>query len=308
MLDSFEDTEFVVAGGEPAPLERVLRDRFAEASWSAIRRLITSNKVLVGGQTCVETRALVNPGATVAIRMNARRPSAGGQAPSETVLYCDDHVLVARKPAGINSVRAEDNEPCLQENLEKHLRATTRGRGGRLHVVHRLDKITSGVLIFARTTEAQSALKDQFRAHTTERVYDAVVHGTVLPQTLHFRLIRDRGDGLRGVTSDQNQGVHSVTHIAPRERLPGATLIECRLETGRTHQIRIHLAHIGHPLVGEPLYVRDYRGTWLASPRALLHARSLSFTHPVYRKRLAFAEPLPKEFAGWLEQARASGR
>ena len=108
-----------------------------------------------------------------------------------------------------------------------------------------------------------------------------------------YRLVRNRGDGLRGVTSDPNRGKHSVTHVTQRERLRRCTLVQCRLETGRTHQIRIHLAAIGHPVVGDPVYGRDHQGPPIECPRTLLHASFLSLSHPVLRQRLSFEDPLP---------------
>jgi 23S rRNA pseudouridine1911/1915/1917 synthase len=289
-----------------APLERALKDEYPDASWNVIRRLVDTHKVTVDGMLCTDPRAVVRPAALIAVRMNAPRPKPGQTIASESVMYCDRHVLVVNKPAGINSVRADDESTSFQEILEQRLRAMDPGSSGHLHVVHRLDKVTSGVMIFARTAAAQSALKDQFRAHTTGRIYDAIVHGHIHDQTLSFHMVRDRGDGIRGVTRTPGAGYHSITHVAVVETLRESTWVECRLETGRTHQIRIHLSHIGHPLVGEPLYTRDFGGTWLAAPRTLLHARALSFTHPVHRKRLSFVEPCPNDFQAWIEKRRTA--
>jgi 23S rRNA pseudouridine1911/1915/1917 synthase len=130
-----------------------------------------------------------------------------------------------------------------------------------LHVVHRIDRATSGLLAFAKSKRAEVGLAAQLRAHTMERMYICVAHGRVTAGRIESNLIADRGDGLRGSTSDPNRGKRAVTHVRVREELRGATLCEISLETGKTHQIRIHLAESGHPLVGEPVYVRDYRGT-----------------------------------------------
>ena len=158
--------------------------------------------------------------------------------------------------------------------------------------------------MFARNKEVQLALKDQFRAHTTGRYYLALAHGDVHPGTLRFRLVRDRGDGIRGITHSPNQGTASVTHVTVVERLSRCTLIQCRLETGRTHQIRIHLAAIGHPLLGDPVYTRGFVGTLIPCSRTLLHAAYLSFEHPVFRQKKEYEAPLPESFSAILEQER----
>jgi 23S rRNA pseudouridine1911/1915/1917 synthase len=228
-------------------------------------------------------------------------------AASEYVLFCDRDVVVVRKPAGISSIEHEDEPTSLAQELREWLSQHEKRSCPPLEVVHRLDKVTSGVMVFARTRAAQLELKEQFRAHTTGRHYIAVAHGHVHDATLSYRLVRNRGDGLRGVTNDPNLGRHSVTHVVAREVLERCSVVECRLETGRTHQIRIHLAHTGHPVVGDALYGRDYAGAAIASPRTLLHAASLSFTHPRDRRRLEFEDPLPEEFESVIRRERAAG-
>jgi 23S rRNA pseudouridine1911/1915/1917 synthase len=160
-------------------------------------------------------------------------------------------------------------------------------------------------MLFARSRTVQSHLKDQFRVHSTGRFYLALAHGRVHPGTLSFRLVRDRGDGIRGVTKTPHQGTHSVTHVTVREHFDRCTLIQCKLETGRTHQIRIHLSEVGHPLVGEPLYTKDFRGALIDSPRTLLHAAFLSFEHPITRQRRSFEVPLPSAFEDVLRRERS---
>jgi 23S rRNA pseudouridine1911/1915/1917 synthase len=137
-----------------------------------------------------------------------------------------------------------------------------------------------------------------------ERMYLCVAHGVVAPRTIVSNLVTDRGDGLRGSTSDPNRGKRAVTHVAVRQALRGATLCEVRLETGKTHQIRIHLAEAGHPLVGEPVYIRDYRGSLLTSPRLLLHAATLGFEHPITGERVALSSPLPPDFTAVVDRLK----
>src|SRR5262249_44898534 len=149
-----------------------------------------------------------------------------------------------------------------------------------LHVVHRIDKETSGLIALAKTKAGERALAELFRTHNVVRSYLCVAHGVVHDRRIESRLVTDRGDGLRGSTRRPNLGKRAVTHVRALESLRGATLCEVRLETGKTHQIRIHLAESGHPLVGERVYVRDYKrrgNTPVLSARLLLHAATLGF-------------------------------
>jgi len=305
MAFEFRSQSFVAELTQPTPLEQVLRQRFPEASWNNIRRLIGTGKVRVAALPAAEARQLVPPGAEVQIQMTAPRPKPGFTLASDYVVFKDPQVIVVRKPPGISSVDHEDEPTSLASELRDWLSREEKRRCPPLEVVHRLDKVTSGVMVFARTRAAQADLKDQFRAHTTGRHYIAVAHGRVHDGTLSFRLVRNRGDGLRGITSDPNLGTHSVTHVVATEPLARCTVVQCRLETGRTHQIRIHLAQIGHPVVGDALYGRDVAGPAIESPRTLLHAAYLSFTHPRDRRRLEFDDPLPEDFQSVIRRERA---
>jgi 23S rRNA pseudouridine1911/1915/1917 synthase len=307
MAFEFRSETFVAELGEPTPLENVLRQRFPGASWNVIRRLISSGKVRVAALATTEARRLVPPGTQVQIQMTTPRPKAGFQLASEFVVFCDPSVVVVRKPVGISSIDHEDEPTSLASELRDWLSRQEKRPCPPLKIVHRLDKVTSGVMVYARTQAAQADLKEQFRAHTTGRHYIAVAHGRVSDATLSFRLVRNRGDGLRGVTNDPNLGTHSVTHVVASEVLARCSVVSCRLETGRTHQIRIHLAQIGHPIVGDALYGRDHEGPAIESPRTLLHAAHLSFTHPRDRRRLEFDDPLPADFDNVLRRERALG-
>ncbi|MGZ5114424.1 MAG: RluA family pseudouridine synthase, partial [Usitatibacter sp.] len=204
----------------------------------------------------------------------------------------------------------EGNKDTLAEYARLVLRRLDRtGSSSGLGVVHRLDKDTSGLMVFTRTADAKRMLATQFHEHTIDRVYWAIAHGAVPETTLESYLLMDRGDGLRGshghyrrakggVPSDAKR---SVTHVKPIEALKGATLIECRLETGRQHQIRIHLAELGHPLLGERVYIRDYEGPKIEAPRTMLHARTLGFTHPRSGERIAFERDPPEDFRSIVE-------
>jgi 23S rRNA pseudouridine1911/1915/1917 synthase len=189
-----------------------------------------------------------------------------------------------------------------------------------LGIVHRIDKETSGLVVFARTLTAKRALDQLFRSHTIERSYVAFVHGHFAhAQTIRSQLVEDRGDGLRGSLKDHGRPNHAVTdkkrpkeplhpmeaklaitHLTPIEPGERYSKIACQLETGRTHQIRIHLAESGHPLVGEKVYIRDFLRDGhkpIASPRMMLHASTLGFVHPITHQDMRFDSPLPADFA-----------
>src|SRR5690606_9238494 len=168
--------------------------------------------------------------------------------------------------------------------------------GAPVRPVHRLDRDTTGLVMFARNPEAEALLAHQLRRHTVHRRYFALVHGRPRPGTIRSVIADDRGDGLRGSVRGR-PGRESVTHVDVVEHLRGATLIACRLETGRTHQIRIHLAEAGHMLLGERGYVRDHRGPVLPAPRVMLHAAELGFVHPATEEPVHFVARLPEDFA-----------
>jgi 23S rRNA pseudouridine1911/1915/1917 synthase len=156
--------------------------------------------------------------------------------------------------------------------------------------------------MFAKSKRAELGLAAQLRAHAIERVYRCVAHGAVTSRRIESMLVTDRGDGLRGSTTHANQGKRAVTHVTAEQVLRGATACRVQLETGKTHQIRIHLAEAGHPLVGEPVYVRDYAGAVIASPRLMLHAATLGFAHPVTGERVALESPLPEDYLAVLRR------
>lgn len=303
----FTSQSFCSSATETIPLDRALRLQFESASWNDVRQLIKTGKVFVSGERQLDPRALIAPGQLLTLQMTAPRSQAGASSQDAGILYSDHHLVVVNKPAGIASVDHERETISLQSELRGRLSKIEKRPVPPLFVVHRLDKVTSGVMMFARTKAAQSALKDQFREHTTGRYYTAIAHGAVHPGTLRFRIVRDRGDGIRGVTGEPNKGTWSVTHVSVDEQLERCAVIRCQLETGRTHQIRIHLAEIGHPLVGEPLYTKGFSGEWLPCARTLLHAQYLSFEHPEFRKRQEFSVPAPIEFEAFLSTQRDMG-
>lgn len=180
--------------------------------------------------------------------------------------------------------------------------------------VHRLDRDTSGLMVFARTAAAEHNLIAQFKEHSIERAYQAVAIGDVAAERIETWLVRDRGDGIRGSSPNSEGAQQSITHVRPLKPLGHYTLIECRLETGRTHQIRIHLSERGHMLCGEKVYFGPQGGKKCidrsGAPRLALHAGRLEFIHPTTQKPMKFQSELPKDLAQFvtrLEQEAKGG-
>lgn len=281
------DTEHTLAEG-PIPLEKVLRGLFPDASWSVIRRAIQTGKVSVDEAPVSALRLPVPSGAVVCVRMAT--PKKRGQ-PKVKLVYTDPQLVVVLKPAGLASVPDEQRRNgTLIQQVAAQLRGD-KGREGVLGVVQRLDLETSGLMVFARTLEARTRLKEQFQAREVSRSYLALVAGRAKPATIRSYL-EERADGKRGSAS---KGKFACTHVEVEEVLQEATLVRCRLETGRTHQIRIHLSEAGHPLLGDRRYGRRRIPTPEA-PRVMLHAQTLGFVHPTSGESLRFEEPWPEDF------------
>jgi len=299
-------------GAAPDRLDRVLRLLRPELSWRALRGLVSRGKVTVAGRVVTDPGVPVAGGVEVAIEIERRNAGAGDVAclPRERIVFADHHVVVVDKPAGIDSApfQARDAAHARAARASIDPRAPTldqlaaRALGASPRVVHRLDRDTTGLLVFARTAEAEARLTHQLRRHTMHRRYLALVHGDAQAGTIRSFLADDRGDGRRGATHDRRRGKEAVTHVEVVERLRGATLVACRLETGRTHQIRIHLAEAGHMLLGERGYTRDHGGPVLAAPRIMLHAAELGFVHPVEEAPVRFTSPMPDDLRALVMQ------
>lgn len=296
----------------PEPtLAEVVREQTGLA-WSRARALCTDGRVTVDGQRCIDPASRVAPGAVVVVDEQGPRVRAGPLAES-AIVHADRDLVIVDKPAGMLSVPDEPGtKGTLADFTRALLRALGRGQDTALSVVHRLDRDTSGLIVLARTAEAKRRLAAQFRAHDIERVYHAIAHGDVEATRVETMLVADRGDGLRGsfghfrrprgsVPADAKR---AVTHVEGIAVLAGATLVACRLETGRQHQIRIHLSELGHPLVGESVYIRDYAGPRIKSSRAMLHAQALGFVHPRSGERVLFRRDAPEDFQAMIEALR----
>ncbi len=300
-------------------------------AWSHVQQLIRTRRVQVNGNLCQDEARRLKPGEVIKVLANPVAPPA--REDDVKLRYLDAHLVVVEKPSGMTSVRHHEeqdwspqrrrNNPTLEDVLPRILakrqskppaKRTSGQKPGSMRMppvrpVHRLDRETSGLMVFARSIPAERELGQQFRQHTTERTYLAIVLGQVGPQTISSRLVRDRGDGRRGSTTSPTLGKEAVTHIRPIESLGNYTLIECQLETGRTHQIRIHLSELGHPVCGEKVYLHPLHAPPLVdpsgAPRLALHAAELGFKHPITGERHHYSMPLPKDLAKLLTRLRS---
>jgi 23S rRNA pseudouridine1911/1915/1917 synthase len=291
-------------------LSRVVREATEGLSWNKARELCASGRVKVNGKPVTDPAARVQPGDEVSFDRTAPRQRKG-VLPPERIVHADADVVVVEKPAGIMSVPFEDEKDTLIDITRAALRAQQKRTGfdPELGIVHRIDIDTTGLLVFTRNLNAKRHLQQQFRAHTVHRRYRALIHGNIVGRTFDSLLIRDRGDGLRGswgvfraprgkVPEDAQR---AITHVRVLERFQqGASLVECALETGRQHQIRIHLSEAGCPLLGERVYIRDYAGPRIEAVRPMLHAAELGFVHPRTGRELSFRSEPPADFASLL--------
>jgi 23S rRNA pseudouridine1911/1915/1917 synthase len=264
-------------------LDKLVAQRF-DLSRRAAQEAVRNGRIDLEGKRCDE------PGREVAIdaalEFFPNRPQVRKVAGRLKILHEDAHVLIVDKPAGLLTQPTPDRErDTLVSRATRYL--SLRHGGGKtfIGVVHRLDKDTSGALALARSPEAVRAFQKLFRDHDIERQYLAVVEGTPRREsgTIDKALITDRGDLRRGVARFDGEGKHAVTHFQVIERFgPVASLVACWLETGRTHQIRIHMAEMGHPVVGEKVYRPMNQPRCKASfHRQALHAQTLGFIHPI---------------------------
>jgi 23S rRNA pseudouridine1911/1915/1917 synthase len=334
----FEVTVGVGDAGER--LDRFLVGRLPDFSRSRLQALIRAGKVVRQGAAVDDLGHRVKAGETYTVDVPAPAPAAPqGEAMSLTVVYEDAHLIVIDKPKGLAVHPGPGHATgTLVNALIAHCGTSLSGIGGvrRPGIVHRLDKDTTGLLVVAKTDKAHAGLAEQFAAHGAdgrlERRYQALVWGA--PErprgSIDAALARSSANRTKIAVVRATFGRHAVTRYAVlatyggKETKPVASLLELVLETGRTHQIRVHLAHIGHPLLGDMTYGAGFKASARnladeaqaaleALGRQALHAATLAFVHPVTGKRLRFASPLPADMArlaaalkeGWLRPPAA---
>ena len=284
--------------------------------WTKARAWLDTGKVFVNGNCRTAHDHKVSQGDRIELRMGTPKRGPRPDLAPETIIFFDKQIVIANKPAGVMTVphpQSDETDTFDREVLGylRHQDPDTELNKASLGVVHRIDKETSGLLVFTRTFRAKQHLSDQFRQHTIERKYLAIVHGDMKEQTIRNRLLRDTGDGIRGAApkdkanqAGEELGRRAVTHVEVVERLSGATLVACRIETGRTHQIRIHLSEAGHPIIGEKVYIRAYKEPIIPANRVMLHAAELGFIHPRSGESVHWEQGLPQDFKIRLRKLR----
>jgi 23S rRNA pseudouridine1911/1915/1917 synthase len=294
-----------------------------------VRLWLRERRVLLAGLPCPDPFRRLQRGQSLEIHSlpplkkstPSKEETSRASAGQPRFVYADEHIVVVDKPPGMTTMRhAEDVAefgsrarrflpPTLADLIPGMLAKGRDGRPGTVRAVHRIDNETSGLVVFARTTDAERRLGGQFRAHTTERLYLALVRGQARDDRIESVLVRDRGDGRRGsTTAPQSDGQHAVTHVRVVEALGEFSLVECRLETGRTHQVRIHLGEAGTPLCGERVYDRPLHGRPFpdgsGAKRAMLHAATLGFDHPATGERVRWTSSPPGDMRNLLQELR----
>jgi 23S rRNA pseudouridine1911/1915/1917 synthase len=298
-------------------LDRALQRQLPELSRSRLKQLILDGRIASGSAVLRDPAQRARAGTSIAVTLPAPGdPTPAAESIPLDIRFEDEHLIVVDKPAGMVVHPAPGNpEGTLVNALLAHCGPSLAGIGGvrRPGIVHRLDKDTSGLLVAAKTEAAHRALSYDFALRRIERAYAAIVWGVPAPAAgeIAGNIGRSTVNRKKMAVVADSRGRRAVTRYRLERRFGAeAALVECRLLTGRTHQIRVHLAHIGHPLIGDPVYGSragravaraDERGAAIARfPRQALHARLLGFRHPVTGEKLTFDSPLPPDMVGLL--------
>jgi|SRR5579863_886876 len=310
MSTPFGPSITVGPSGKTDRIDLYLIQRGAPVSRARLQRLIEAGEITVGGRK-VRTSYRVRPGDRIDIHVPSPTPLE--MAPEEIALdivYEDDSLLLINKPPGL-VVHPGPGNPhgTLVNALLYHCRNSLPAIGGRERpgIVHRLDKETSGLMVVAKTDGAHQGLSRQFKEHAISRRYLAIVHGE-LPRergSIDLPIGRDLWERKK-ISARTKRPREALTRYEVLERLAGATLVAVYPQTGRTHQIRVHFAHLNHPIVGDKVYGgrKETRGIGLEVPRQMLHAETLGFLHPIHRRALEFQAPPPSDMQRVLEYLR----
>ena len=298
--------------------DQALAEMFPEFSRSRLTEWIKSGDALLNGELS-KPKIAVNGGETVtlAAKQQVETDAVAEDIPL-TVVYADADVLVVDKPAGLVVHPGAGNPRGTLVNALLHYDASLANLP-RAGIVHRLDKDTSGLMVVARSLRAHASLIEQLSSRAVHRQYVAVVQGPMVAgNTVDAPIDRHPRDRIRMAVAKEGAGREAITHYRVREKFRAHTVVECRLETGRTHQIRVHMAYVKHPLVGDPLYGGSFKLPKAATEelvaalrgfrRQALHAEKLSFVHPVSGDTLAFESPLPADMTALIDTLRDDTR
>ena len=313
-----EVIEGVLSGGERLDKALALASGLSR---ERVKALIAEGRVSLDHKAAAQPAVKAPEGAHFRIEVPAATPAAAAaQEIPLVIVFEDEHLLVVDKPAGMVVHPAAGNpDGTLVNALLHHCRGQLSGVGGvaRPGIVHRIDKDTSGLLVVAKSDAAHEGLARQFAAHSLERAYLAVCNGHPKPPsgTISGRIGRSDANRKKMalLANESLRGKHAVTHYKVLRELEGCSLVECRLETGRTHQVRVHLSSIGHALVGDPLYGRPNSQVRevlkrLNFHRQALHAATLGFIHPVTGDQLRFTSDLPPDMEELIDETGHSNR
>ena len=303
-----------VIGADGLRLDKALAEA-SGLSRERIKALLGEGRVALAGQRAGQPSLKPAKGTPFRISVPEAAPAqATAQDIPLSVTFEDAHLIVVDKPAGLVVHPAAGNlDGTLVNALLHHCRGQLSGIGGvaRPGIVHRIDKDTSGLLVVAKTDAAHEGLARQFADHSIRRSYRAVVAGQPMPPagTVRGSIARSSTNRKKMALVEDGRGKHAVTHYATIERLQGAALVECRLETGRTHQVRVHMSSIGHALLGDPVYGRSPPRlrpilSALGFQRQALHAAELGFLHPVTAENVHFVSQLPDDMITLIGELR----
>lgn len=293
-------------------LDRALAELLPDLSRERIKALIVEGQIVSGGRSLNPSmKVAVGQDYSITLLAPVALDAVAQDIPLD-IVHEDADLIVVDKPAGLVVHPAAGNlDGTLVNALLHHCDGQLSGIGGvaRPGIVHRIDKDTSGLLVVAKSDKAHEGLARQFKDHSIDRLYAAIVYGIPTPGsgTVDAWIGRSDADRKKMAVHREGRGKHAVTHYRVMERLRSAAMVECRLETGRTHQVRVHMAHLGHPLIGDPVYGRDRKGLksileTLGFKRQALHAKRLGFIHPVTEEPLAFDSPLPADMQELLSE------
>lgn len=296
-------------------LDRALTSALPDLSRARVQALLADGALRVDGSIVTDISSKKLAGQRFALTLPPARPGhAAAQNIPVSVIFEDAHLIIVNKPAGmVVHPSAGHPDGSLVNALLHHCKGSLSGIGGveRPGIVHRIDKDTSGLLVAAKTDKAHEGLAKLFAAHDIDRQYLAMVAGVPAPPagTIHTQIGRSPSNRLKMAVLAQGKGKHAVTHFATEEVFESTALIRCRLETGRTHQVRVHLAHIGHSLIGDPVYSNRQKPYKIGPNQSIfarqaLHATSLGFIHPITGERLNFSSNLPADMQELLTQLR----